>query len=172
MCVAFLLREEWMQRNNKARAMSPCSAQQSLGCANLQLWLSRVKHGMYMMWNVHYSAPQWGCSEKPFWQCHTNSSEDMYIQTFWGKSLSFYRASKWPNEKTFSVASLHTTDESVCCRFFPSKFFSRTRFSSLAQLVVTILSTCFAPKIGVFFQSQGYKYFWSKYYSSSDVPFT
>lgn len=46
------------------------------------------------------------------------------------ESLSFYRASKWPNEKTFSVASLHTTDESVCCCFFPSEFFSNALFLS------------------------------------------
>lgn len=39
-------------------------------------------------WDVHYSAPPWGCLEKPFWQCHTNTGKDTYIQTFWEKRKS------------------------------------------------------------------------------------
>lgn len=41
--VALFLREEWIQRDDAARAMSPCSAQHNLGNADLQPCLSGVK---------------------------------------------------------------------------------------------------------------------------------
>lgn len=87
--------------------MSPCSA-------DLQLCRPRVKEAL--RWDVHYSAPPWGCSEKPFSLCHTNTSKDTYAPKLseekesLAEGLPFYRASNGPNEKTFSVASLHTAE--------------------------------------------------------------
>lgn len=72
----------------------------------------------------------WGCTERPFWQCHTNTSKHTYVQTFWGKR-KFVRKSailqryKLTQQKAFFVANLHTADKTVllffpfCVLFFP-----------------------------------------------------
>lgn len=86
-------------RWSKGHEPMQCSAQ-SGPCWSAALSIC----GEAVMWDVpsnrNYSMILWvcdsimcitqprECSEKPFWQCHTNTSKDTYVQTFWGKRKS------------------------------------------------------------------------------------